>query len=346
MPDEMIKTTKQMAAEADVESFRQALGPFVVAAEATRMPMIFTDAQATGHPIIFVNQAFLKLTGYQEHEVLGHAFDFLMAQGTDPEMLAEIRTAFDGGRDLTPLARFRCQDGGAVWVAVCITAVHDERGDVVQHFASFVDVTRHKDEEDRLRSLLDQLNERTQATLSTILAIREATFGGLTDDDLVALQGSILALSKTQDILEDAGDHVALGDLVRQILQRAGADGKATPRIHVDGADVRVPARQSVVLAMLVQELASNAMTHGSLSNDGGDIDVSWRIVEVEDAQRLRLRWQENGGAAGASSRPGYVTRLIERGLAYELGAVVTFHRQAKGLICEISLPWAGLETP
>ena len=344
MPDEMIKTTKQMAAEADVDSFRQALGPFVVAAEATRMPMIFTDAHAKGHPIIFVNQAFLKLTGYQEHEVLGHSFDFLMEQGTDPEMLAEIRTAFDGGRDLTPLARFRCQDGGAVWVAVNISAVHDESGGVVQHFASFVDVTRHKDEEDRLRSLLDHLNERTQATLSTLLAIREATFGGLTNDDLVALQGSILALSKTQDILEDAGDHVALGGLLRQTLERAGANGSLTPRVRVGSPDVRVTARQSVVLAMLVQELASNAMTHGALSTDGGDIDISWRIVEVDDTQRLRLRWQENGGSAGASSRPGYVTRLIERGLAHELGAVVTFGREAKGSVCEISLPWAGLQ--
>ena len=150
----MSKTDQQKAAEAEVEKFRQALGPFVTAADTTRMPMMFTDAKSGNHPIIYTNQAFLNLSGYDEHEVIGQSFDFLMQQGTDPEMLEEIRASYLGARDLEPLVPYRRKDGTSAWLMIFITPVRDETGDVVQHFSSFVNVTAHKEEQGRLHSLL------------------------------------------------------------------------------------------------------------------------------------------------------------------------------------------------
>ncbi len=153
MSRDILKTDQQKRAEAEVAEFRAALGPFVTAADTTRMPMVFTDAKAADHPIIYANQAFLSLTGYDEHEVMGQSFDFLMKRGTDPEMLVEIQTSFEGGRDLEPLVRYRCKDGSEVWLIVFITPVRNAEGDVEQHFASFINITRQKEEEDRLQAL-------------------------------------------------------------------------------------------------------------------------------------------------------------------------------------------------
>ena len=72
------KSADQKVAEAEVESFRKNLGPFVVAAEATRMAMVFTDATEPHNPIIFANDSFLSLTGYDRDEVLGKSFNFLL----------------------------------------------------------------------------------------------------------------------------------------------------------------------------------------------------------------------------------------------------------------------------
>ncbi len=160
MPDVVKKSGAQKAAEADVTAFREALGPFVTAAETTRMPMMFTNAKDPRHPIVFVNQAFLILSGYDEHEILGQSFDFLMERGTDPEILAEIQTAFAGGRGLDPLVRYCRKDDVGVWLRIFIAPVRDEKGEILQHFASFVDVTEHKEEEDRLRRLLGDLGLR------------------------------------------------------------------------------------------------------------------------------------------------------------------------------------------
>lgn len=124
------------------------------------MPMMFTAAKAPEHPIVFVNEAFLKLSGYDEHEVLGQNFYFMMERGTDAETLAEIRTAFEGGRNLDPLVLYRRKDRSEVWVRVFINPVRNHEGEIMQHFASFVDVTEHKREEDRLRRLLGDLDRK------------------------------------------------------------------------------------------------------------------------------------------------------------------------------------------
>ena len=67
------KSEEQEDAEAEVEGFEDDLGPFVVAAETTRMAMVFADAKEPGYPIIFANDAFLALTGYAREEVLAPA---------------------------------------------------------------------------------------------------------------------------------------------------------------------------------------------------------------------------------------------------------------------------------
>ena len=147
MPDEENKSGAQKAAEAEVEGFRKDLGPFVVAAETTRMPMVFTDAKEDGKPIIFANDSFLALTGCTREEVLGQSFNFLMARGADAEAVARIEAAFEGGPDGDPEIRYRRNDGSVFWASVFASPVRDGGGEVVQHFASFVDLTRHRQEQ-------------------------------------------------------------------------------------------------------------------------------------------------------------------------------------------------------
>jgi PAS domain-containing protein len=54
------------------------------------MTMVFTDAKEPGHPIIFANNSFLSLIGYDRKEVLGNRFSFMMARGADPKALAQV----------------------------------------------------------------------------------------------------------------------------------------------------------------------------------------------------------------------------------------------------------------
>ena len=57
------------------------------------------------------------------------------------------------------------------WAAIFISPVRDESGDVVQHFASFVDLTRQKQEQAQSTMMIDELNHRVKNTLATVQSI-------------------------------------------------------------------------------------------------------------------------------------------------------------------------------
>ena len=336
-----LNTAEQEAAEAEVEGFRDEQGPFVVAAETTRMPMVFTDAKAAGSPIVFVNQAFLALTGYDEDEVLAQQFNFLMDRGTDAETLTEVQTAFRGGR-VEPQVQFRRKDGRLIWVTILITPVRDRNGEVVQHFASFTDVTRHKAEEDRLGFLLDEVNHRTQNMFTTVLAIANQTLRGAADPGLArAFEGRILALSKAHGLLGGADwEMVGLGDVVERMLQPFGLRDRQAPRFTIIGEEVGLQPQAALALAMVFHELATNAAKYGALATDAGRVSVDWTLEPGPDGNQVRLRWQESGGPpVVAPTRQGFGSRLIQRGLAQELGAEVHLDYAPEGVSCRIVLP-------
>ncbi len=158
MPHADEPSQKQNAAEADVEGFRDDLGPFVVAADATRMAMVFTNAREPANPIVYVNRAFLELTGWSRDEVLGESFNSLMARGASPNALKEIEKAVGGSHEDDPEICYRRKDGSQFWASLFVTPVKDEQGKIVQHFASFVDLTCYKAEQATCKLLIDELN--------------------------------------------------------------------------------------------------------------------------------------------------------------------------------------------
>lgn len=80
MSDVTRKSEEQKRGEAEVDSVRRDLGPFVAAAISTRMAMVSANAREPDDPIIFADAGFPSLTGHERAEVVGHPFKFLMAR--------------------------------------------------------------------------------------------------------------------------------------------------------------------------------------------------------------------------------------------------------------------------
>lgn len=343
MPEIADKSEGQKGAEAEVDSRRRDLGPFVVAAEDTRMPMVFTNAREPGNRIIFANDAFLSLTGYLREEVLGQPFSFLAAQAGKPEALAELENEFAGRNEGSLELECRRKDGSPFWAALFLSPVRDEAGETVQHFASFVDLTRHRREADHLRFLLDEVNHRTQNTLATVLAIAAQTLRNAVDRDLVGdFEARIVALSRAHALLgRDAWLAVNLRDVVDQILAPFGPREGDASRFRIRGDDVRVPPKPAVTLAMMFHELATNAAKYGALSEAGaGRVEVTWTVAPTADGQDLHIGWQELGGPVVAPpTHKGFGSRLIEGGLARELNGEVHLDFAPGGLVCRIVMP-------
>ena len=339
----MEKSEEQQSAEADVDRFRRDLGPFVVAAETTRMAMVFTDAKSEGNPIIFANDSFLALIGYERDEVLGQEFNFLIESGLHSPPALRLAAQFSAQASAVSEVLYNRKQGDPFWAAIFITPVVDGAGEVVQHFASLIDLSVHKEEEAASRRLIDELNHRVKNTLATVRSI--VSQGLRTSDDLEAIRESIdarlFALSRSHDLLtRENWNGAVMDDLVLEALKPFGSTASEGARFQITGGDVRLKPNQALTLGIALHELATNAVKYGALSSETGTVQISWKVSASRDGNRLHLRWQEIGGPTVVPpTRKGFGSRVIERGLPHELKAEAHLDYAPSGLICTIDMP-------
>lgn len=310
------------------------------------MPLVFTDAKDGFNRVVFVNDSFLALTRFEREELLGQRFQALLAPSADPGPVTQIEAAFLDDTGSTLETRCQIKGGGAFWAAIFISPVRDHAGAIVQHFASFIDLTRHRREEDHLRLLLDELNHRTQNTLANVQAIAAQTLKGVADKQAVeAFRGRILALSKAHAMLgREDWRALDLRQLLGSILQPFGLNERPESRFKMVGREVRLPPKAALTLAMVFHELATNAVKHGALSNgEAGGVDIGWQVETGTGKERLNLQWREHDGpAVTPPDGEGFGCRLIAGGLARELNGEVFLDYAADGVVCRIVMPLAG----
>lgn len=138
--------------------------PFVAAVRATRMPMIITNPRLPDNPVVFVNDAFCRLTNYAREEIIGRNCRFLQGEDTDPDTVARIGAAVRDVRSIEIDIRNYRKEGTPFWNRLLLAPVHDDAGQLAYFFASQVDVTL---EQERLEGL-----ESSNAALLAELAGR------------------------------------------------------------------------------------------------------------------------------------------------------------------------------
>lgn len=84
--------------------------------------------------------------------------------------------------------------------------------------------------------------------------------------------------------------------------------------IVMDGPRVHLSSTLAQGFALIVHELATNAVKHGALSQDGGSIAIDWSVSIGASETTLLFRWQERGGPLVLPpTRKSFGTVLLER---------------------------------
>jgi two-component sensor histidine kinase len=153
--------------------------------------------------------------------------------------------------------------------------------------------------------LARELQHRTKNLLSIIQSIASASLppGSAKDDYFARLR----ALARAQDLLlERDGRGISIKDLVEQILEGFGQ------RVAIDGGHVYLGASTAQGFALILHELATNAVKHGALSRPGGTVTVEWS-EEKGSSSSLVFCWRERGGPpASVPTHKGFGTKLLE----------------------------------
>lgn len=121
------------------------------AIQATDVSLVITEARP-GAPIVWVNDAFTRTTGYTLEEVVGRGPNLLHGPQTDRAAAARIGDAVRAGRSTTETVLNYRRDGTAFWNQVSVSPVRDATGTVTHWVGIQVDVTqqiRHADAQER-----------------------------------------------------------------------------------------------------------------------------------------------------------------------------------------------------
>jgi PAS domain S-box-containing protein len=297
--------TKQRTAVHEVERFQAALGPFVVAAETTRMPMLFTNA-APGHPIIFANDSLLALMGYAREEMLARPFDFLWAHARDPDAAARVEAAMEGDAGPTLEFDFRRKDGAAFLAAVFISPVHDKDGKVVQHFLSLVDLTAYYEHRIALEQVLSLQTKLIQFSRVSAMGTMATTLAHELNQPLQAISNYAAA---THLFMAGAVDVKDLEAALRGIEDCALRAGAIINRLRAMTRG-EPPKLESFDLNEAVRECV---MLVRAGSCDGVRIESKTEGVVLIEADRVQIQQvvinlAKNGCEAAAELPHGQVT--------------------------------------
>ncbi|CAB3729795.1 CheR family methyltransferase [Paraburkholderia rhynchosiae] len=203
---------------------------------------------------------------------------------------------------------------------------------------AFVDITGMVHAEERQEVLIAELQHRTRNLLAVIQSIAQQTLAG--DPALETFTSRLAALGRLQGLIGEAnGNLIDLSEIVRLEFDALGvADSR---RIEVSGPVVPLGFRNVQTIALVLHELATNAVKYGALKDDRARLVVRWRVEPgTSGAASLIFDWLESGmRLAPDSSKTGFGRQLIEKALKFTLGAKTALTFNQDGVSCHIEIP-------
>jgi PAS domain S-box-containing protein len=281
-----------------------------------------------------------RITGYGAGEVVGVDFAviFTAADRSAGQHRLELERAWRDGR--AEDSRWHLRKNGERFWANGVTMSLRDAG--VEGLIKVIrDETSGRLADEQRVLLLNELNHRINNTLVTVQSLVEQTLRGAQVDRSVRqdLTARLVALSEAHNAL--VAENWAGADL-QAIVARALAPYQhpRKGRFTLDGPSVRLSPPQAVSMALVLHELATNAVKYGALRATAGRVKVDWnQHVDEQGGRHLTLLWEEQGGpTVSEPTRRGFGTRLIARSFAEDSGGQARVEFAPGGVRCVIEL--------
>lgn len=343
--------------------------PFAAAIRKTRMSMIVTDPRRDDNPIVFANDAFLRMSGRTREEVVGRNCRFLQGPETDPQAIDDIRAAVQAGDSINiDILNYR-KDGRSFWNALHISPVFNDAGELQFFFSSQLDVSDRKNAESRVvaekerfeqavqdrtaelqtaleaqTALLHEVDHRVKNNLQMISSLIVMQSRSIPDESIRLSLKSMLdrveALSTVHRRLYQSNDisRFDLADFVRDIVTDliAAAGGRFDMQLDLNPVDI--PAEKAAPVALIVNELVTNAIKHGF--RDRGEGMIAVRVKRLDGHCVIEVADNGSGmrGTQPSTDRSSFGLRLI-RALGRQLHANIEWAEGNPGTRVVLTMP-------
>jgi two-component sensor histidine kinase len=209
-----------------------------------------------------------------------------------------------------------------------------------------IDAAEHKVLESLQRLLVEELHHRVKNMLATVMAITSQSLrtAGSVEDGRQAIEQLLMAFGRVHELLlKTTWTSAKLGSILATALEPfdTGGDGK----FFIQTSDIDVSSGAVLPLAMVLNELCTNAAKYGALSNVLGRVEVT--AVVDEPLQQFRLTWTERDGPkVSKPTRRSFGTRLIEQSFVNQLKGEAQLTFEPSGVICILDIPLESLKLP
>lgn len=237
--------------------------------------IIITEAEPIDKPgprIIYVNQAFTRMTGYSSEEVLGKTPRILQGPKSDRTTLNKIRHALKNWQPIVvELTNYR-KDHSPFWVENSITPVANKQGWYTQWIAVQRDITERKQAEDALRLSDQVLQQLPDAIFLTDLELNIQKWTGRAQEILGYTASE--AMGQPVTFLLQSELKVRTTQRILQAIQENGAFYGELICYKKDGSEVPLEATAKTV--------------YDSTGNPIGIVSINRDITERKRAEQER----------------------------------------------------------
>ena len=193
------------------------------------------------------------------------------------------------------------------------------------------------------RVLLEELHHRVKNILATVQAITSLSLRAAEsiEDGQRAIESRLHALGRVHDLLlQTKWTTAKIGAILSAAVEPFNALGDG--RFLVRAADFDVAPGAVLPLALVLNELCTNAVKYGALSNATGHVEIDASIDA--SGERLLLTWMErNGPIVEQPKRRGFGSTLIEHAFVAQLRAKARLEFDPAGVQYRLEVPVAAL---
>jgi PAS domain S-box-containing protein len=320
--------------------------------------IVLTDPSLPDNPVVYVNDAFEKITGYARSAALGRNCRFLQGERTDPDHVRALREGIAAGQEVAVDILNHRADGAPFRNRLLIAPVQGEGGRITH----FLGIQKALSEEDARRARLQSVDEalrevqhRVKNHLAMIVGLIRIQARGQGDGGAASpydmLARRVESLQLLYEELSHAGrgargaGRIALGAYLGRICHAiAHLDGRAGIRVAVDMAPLQADVEQAARIGLLLSEIVTNALEHAFDGRDEGLLEV--RLKDGDGRLRLTVADDGTGIAPGVAWPDMRSTGgRIVAGLVEGLGADLDVRTGAAGTRVTLDLPLAAAQS-
>ncbi len=331
------------------------------ALEAIGEGIIITDATEFDNPVIYVNPAFERVTGYAKEEAIGRNARFLQGVETDRNAITTIRSSVESESMYRGSVLNYRKDGTSFWNGLTISPIRDVNGTISHYVGILSDETERVQMATQLRQAqkMEALGHLTGGVahdfnnlLAVILGNSEILYDEIEDPDLKStaelvmttaekgadLTQRLLAFGRRQALHPEVRDVGQLIESLKDMLDRTVGDHVTleTKAAAEKSAYIDRGLFESAILNLVIN--ARDAMPNGGVVSIATDVVQVARgqVPGLEPGEYVHVRVTDTGSGMtrdvlDRAFDPFFTTKGLAKGSGMGLPMVYGFAKQSGG---------------